>query len=147
MCTNKIDYFALAFELWCTWLCTIVQELKVLHRGVHANRRPNKIDQLNWYRLVMAGFDASDGQWRVSTLRNRLQWVEWRVSSLETRATQPVWQKLKGWKLPRSGDDLALLSSDPATFGLPLLKSTQIRPRSTLFLTHICLNPAIFGWI
>ena len=83
----------------------------------------------------MAESNTSGGRWWVLALKNQLWLVEWQVSSLKTRATWATQQTLKeGQKLPRSGDDLALLSFDLATFGLPLLKSAQIWPRSTIFL-------------
>ena len=91
----------------------------------------------------MVGLTPLTGRWRVSNRQNRLQRVEWRVSSSKTQATRPARQKLKEWrKSRRSGDDLALLSSDLATFGRPSLRSAQIRPRFSLFLTQICLIPA-----
>ena len=81
--------------------------------------------------------------WRVGdksqTIKTRLRQVEWQVLSSKTQTTR---QKLKEWqKSPRSGNDQALLNSDPAMFGLPSLRSAQIRPKSSLFLTQICLIP------
>ena len=84
--------------------------------------------------------------WRVGdrsqTVRTWLWRVEWRVSSLKTQATWPARQKLKErQKSPRSSDNLALLCFDPTMFGLLSLRLAQIRPRSSLFLTQICLIP------
>ena len=114
-----------------------------ISRGVHANRRPAGTDQPNRNQPVTVGLTPSTSRWQVSNLRTRLRWVEWRVSSSKTRDTRPARQKLKGQrKSRRSSDDLALLNFDPATFGLPSLRLAQIRPRSSLFLTQICLIPA-----
>ena len=114
----------------------------IISRGVHANRRPAGTDQPDRNQPVTVGLTPPTGWWQVSNLRTRLRWVEWRVSPSKTRATRPARQKLKGRrKSRRSSDDLALLNSDPATFGLPSLRSAQIRPRSSLFLTQICLIP------
>ena len=115
----------------------------IISRGVHANRRPAGTDQPDRNQPVTVGLTPPTGRWQVSNLRTRLRWVEWRVSPSKTRATRPARQKLKGrWKSRRSSNDLALLNSDPTTFGLPSLRSAQIRPRSSLFLTQICLIPA-----
>ena len=117
--------------------------LNVFTRGVHANRRPVGTDQPDWNWPITTGLIAPTSRWRVSNLRTRLRRVEWQVSSLKTRATWPARQKLKGRrKSRRSGDDLALLNSDLATFGLPSLRLAQIQPRSSLFQTQICLISA-----
>ena len=108
----------------------------ILNRGVHANRRPVGTDQPDRNRPVMFGLTPSTGRWRVSNHQNQLRRVEWRVSSSRNRATRLARQKLKERrKSPWSGDDLTLLSSDSATFGLPSLRLAQIWPRSSLFLT------------
>ena len=113
-----------------------------ISRGVQANRRPVGTDQPDRNQPVTVGLTPPTSRWQVSNLRTRLRWVEWRVSSSKTRATRPARQKLKGRrKSRRSSDDLALLNSDSATFGLPSLRSAQIRPRSSLFLIQICLIP------
>ena len=115
----------------------------IISRGVHANRRPAGTDQPDRNQPVTVGLTPPTGRWQVSNLRTRLRWVEWRVSPSKTRATRPARQKLKGRrKSRRSSNDLALLNSDPTTFGLRSLRSAQIRPRSSLFLTQICLIPA-----
>ena len=115
----------------------------IISRGVHANRRPAGTDQPDRNQPVTVELTPPTGRWQVSNLRTRLRWVEWRVSPSKTRATRPARQKLKGRrKSRRSSNDLALLNSDPTTFGLPSLRSAQIRPRSSLFLTQICLIPA-----
>ena len=115
----------------------------IISRGVHANRRPAGTNQPDRNQPVTIGLTPPTGRWQVSNLRTRLRWVDWRVLPSKTRATRPARQKLKGRrKSRRSSNDLALLNSDPTTFGLPSLRSTQIRPRSSLFLTQICLIPA-----
>ena len=61
------------------------------------------------------------------TLAGRVAGFVLKNPSYPTHSTKPQ-------RRPKSDDDLVLLNSDLAMFGLPLLSSAQI-------LTQICLNP------